>query len=297
MTMRESIVRVTPALAAKWLARHKQANDGNNGNWRAFQANHAEFLAYEILAGRFVASLSKIAIGEDGYIIDGQHRVNAVLLADTAVEFTVVEGAPRNWGEFADCGKTRSVSQRLQLPPRLTSVAATLLRVAYRSPSAGTAHATKDVLAKFAPALDALEGVKGWAGKQRHSPAPVRAMLVLRTMELGPTVAPLDVYSAYLRGDLETLALGGYAGLTSLYKAALDGSLQPMGNVGAQVAAAKAYAVLCSPKRKTIPAVKAPADTIKATVWPAFAKVMGAKSDSITPRHKLPGKAGRHAQA
>jgi hypothetical protein len=295
--VKESIIKLTPALAAKWLARHKQANGGNGGNWRAYSVVHAEFLAYEILGNRFLPDTSKLVIAEDGYIVDGQHRVNAVLLADTAVTFTVVEGAPRNWGEFIDCGKTRSVAQRLQLPSRLTSVASTMLRVAHRTPKAGTAHATKAVLERFQPAYEALETVKGWGGKQKHAPAPIRAAILLLTMEHKSNPDMLAMFSAYLRGDLETLAMAGNSGLVALYRASIDDNLRPTGDVGSMEAMVKAYAAFSHPKKKRLVAIKNAPEAAKAFIWPPFSQLMGLSSDSVVPRKKLPGKVARHAQA
>lgn len=81
-----SVRMVTPALAAEYL-RH---NDGN----RRPVAAHVEALARDMRAGRWALSPQPICFAASGRLLNGQHRLLAILRADVAVELPVVVGLP-----------------------------------------------------------------------------------------------------------------------------------------------------------------------------------------------------------
>src|SRR3954467_14111979 len=75
MVIRGYLVEVTPDLAAQWL----RANTGN----RPVREAHVRSLAEEITADRWKVTHQGIAFSLSGRLMDGQHRLRAVIRADT----------------------------------------------------------------------------------------------------------------------------------------------------------------------------------------------------------------------
>lgn len=84
--MMPELVTVTPAVAKKWLR-----SNTHNRNVRPL---HVSALARDMAAGRWQVNGETVKFGEDGTLLDGQHRLLAVLEADTAVQMWVIRGIP-----------------------------------------------------------------------------------------------------------------------------------------------------------------------------------------------------------
>ena len=90
---------VTPEKAAQWL-------ESNTRNRRINQT-HVRTMADEIIAGRWRVTHQGIAFGADGELYDGQHRLSAVVLANTSVSMRVTRGLPKASRDAIDVGKAR----------------------------------------------------------------------------------------------------------------------------------------------------------------------------------------------
>lgn len=99
--------RVTPKLAKEWL----QKNTHN----RPVRPAHVESLAKSILFGEWTLNGDAIRFDYNGNILDGQHRLHAIVLADKPVETFVVEGLPPQVQETMDMGRKRLLSDVLHL--------------------------------------------------------------------------------------------------------------------------------------------------------------------------------------
>jgi len=88
-----------------------------NTNNRNLNAQHVRVLANEILEGRWQVTHQGIAFSESGELIDGQHRLNAVIAANRAVGMMVSRDVPSNANDMymIDMGRKRSVSDVLQM--------------------------------------------------------------------------------------------------------------------------------------------------------------------------------------
>lgn len=91
-----SVMLVTPALAAEWLLR--------NTNNRAVSDKAVRSLAEAITAGRWVTTHQGIAFDRDNVLIDGQHRLHAVVLAGVPVSIEVTSGLDRSAVDAIDNG-------------------------------------------------------------------------------------------------------------------------------------------------------------------------------------------------
>ncbi|QNL30839.1 hypothetical protein SEA_ESTES_151 [Mycobacterium phage Estes] len=102
-----SRVDVNPALASAWL-------EGNKGN-RPLNTKHVQMLSNAIQAGRFQYNGDTIRISKEGTLLDGQHRLNAVIEADATVPMLVVFGLDEDVVSSIDQGRPRSVIDILRM--------------------------------------------------------------------------------------------------------------------------------------------------------------------------------------
>lgn len=91
---------ITPARARELL----QTNIANN---RTLRATHVSRLAADMAAGRWNVASSPIMIS-DGEVMDGQHRLSAVVESDTTVQMWVMRNVPRDALVTIDTGLGRN---------------------------------------------------------------------------------------------------------------------------------------------------------------------------------------------
>lgn len=98
--MQTSVIKITPAKAKLYLAQNK-------GN-RPLQKLHVNFLASEIEKGNWKCNGESIKIGKDKQIIDGQHRLTAVVKANKSITTALMTGLDPAVFDTIDTGKNRS---------------------------------------------------------------------------------------------------------------------------------------------------------------------------------------------
>lgn len=101
------IVEVSPETAASWLTR-------NTSN-RPLSKSAVHQLATQIQRGEWQLTHQGIAFDEDGVLIDGQHRLAAVVKAEVPVLMTVTHGVPRTAFTVMDTGRKRTGRDTLAL--------------------------------------------------------------------------------------------------------------------------------------------------------------------------------------
>lgn len=105
--MRSKFETITPAKAQKWLATMEQNRRVKRGNIIA--------LTRAIENDEWVANGETIKFDEDGHLIDGQHRLLAVVEADKPIQSLVVRDLPAISQETVDTGKARTLADTLKL--------------------------------------------------------------------------------------------------------------------------------------------------------------------------------------
>ncbi|MGW7577613.1 hypothetical protein [Streptomyces sp. NPDC054765] len=99
------IVKVTPEIAATFLSRDSVNRRLDMGQVRA--------LTETILRGEWKLTHQGIAFDETGALLDGQHRLHAIIEANTPVEMLVFDGVARDVFPVLDTGKRRSAADTL----------------------------------------------------------------------------------------------------------------------------------------------------------------------------------------
>lgn len=100
-------VVITPELAREWL--------GYNTHNRRLRALTVQQYASDIKSGDWQWNGESIKFAEDGTLLDGQHRLAAIVEAETAVTMLVVRGLPSETQDTVDGGVKRKFSDVLQL--------------------------------------------------------------------------------------------------------------------------------------------------------------------------------------
>ena len=101
------VVLTTPEMAAKWLER-------NPANRRIVQSR-VSFYASQMQSGSWKLTHQGIAFDELGNLVDGQHRLHAVIASGTPVRFWVFRGVAREAMIAIDVGKTRTADDAFVL--------------------------------------------------------------------------------------------------------------------------------------------------------------------------------------
>lgn len=110
-----SIVPVDPATATEWLAR--------NHNNRRIRRLVVDAYARDMIAGRWQLTGEAIKFAEDGTLLDGQHRLCAVVQSGCTVQMFVISGLSCHTREVMDTGSRRTTADALKMDGHPNSVA------------------------------------------------------------------------------------------------------------------------------------------------------------------------------
>ncbi|PTL55775.1 hypothetical protein [Paraconexibacter algicola] len=107
MSLSAKLIEVTPAFAEELLLR-------NERNRHVHSARVGQYAA-DMRDGAWKLNGEAIKIADDGTLLDGQHRLMAVLEADVSVQMLVITGLPPEAQETMDQGRARSFGDVLHL--------------------------------------------------------------------------------------------------------------------------------------------------------------------------------------
>jgi hypothetical protein len=105
-----AVLELTPSMAARWL-------EGNTHN-RPINQGHVERLACEMKSGRWRVTHQGLAFSPGGRLLDGQHRLWAIVMADVPVKTRVFFNEPSENIECYDGGLVRTSADRMSLSQR-----------------------------------------------------------------------------------------------------------------------------------------------------------------------------------
>jgi hypothetical protein len=131
-----TIMLVTPKQAQAWL-------EGNVDN-RSLRENRVLHLSQILQRGEWELTGDAIVFDEDGTLLNGQHRLSAVVVTGISARFLVLRGVPPKAQEVMDQGLARTLGDQLQRRgvPYYTYVSSALFwlhRMEY-SEATGVAH-------------------------------------------------------------------------------------------------------------------------------------------------------------
>lgn len=161
---------ISPETAKLWL---EMANRTN----RPMRTMHVSDLAQSIRKGQWRQTHQGVAFSADGELLDGQHRLAAIVEAGIPVAMWVWRGMHQSTMGVIDTGLKRSLSDRVMMPRRTIDV------IAYYHRVLGNIHQpTADDIGPYKAAfLNTIIGLQEYCGavSKRMTAAPVRAAAVI----------------------------------------------------------------------------------------------------------------------
>lgn len=109
------LVELTPALARVLMQR--------NPNNRHISSPIVEKFARDIINGSWVLNGESIILSADGLLNDGQHRCEAVILADKSIQTIMIVGVERDTRTTLDQGRMRTIGDYLSMEGHADSTA------------------------------------------------------------------------------------------------------------------------------------------------------------------------------
>ena len=140
------LVNVTPDLARDWLT--------INASNRPLRKQLIRTYANDMLADRWRITGEAVQFGTDGRLLNGQHRLNAIIMADVPVTLLVVTGVAPEAQMVMDSGAKRTASDALGFvgvanASIVAAVARLALGVAYSPDSLGKYAASHSEIAEW----------------------------------------------------------------------------------------------------------------------------------------------------
>lgn len=133
-SVKASVVNVTPTMAASWLA----ANEAN----RSLRPRLVDKYARDMSLGNWAMTGEPIKFACSGTLLDGQHRLYALVQSNTTQQMLVVKGVEADAQLVMDTGSARTASDALTLAGhKYTALVAASARLAANWEAGAFVHA------------------------------------------------------------------------------------------------------------------------------------------------------------
>jgi hypothetical protein len=148
------IVDVTPSMARDLLA-------GNTEN-RSLRPDYVRQLAGAMKRGEWILNGEAIQVSDDGLLLNGQHRLSAVVESGVTVKMLIVRGLTVTARRTVDTGTRRNLSDVLALHGKSdTNLLASVLGLLHRYRNEDSLHSSVRTAPTVAQALQLLEREPG----------------------------------------------------------------------------------------------------------------------------------------
>lgn len=107
MSIKSAVEKITPEIATKIIEGSKDIKNRNVAD------GHVEWLASQMKAGKWSLNGEAIVLDDEDQVIDGQHRLWAVIHSGVTIESLVTRGVDRKGFATIDTGKGRGLSDVL----------------------------------------------------------------------------------------------------------------------------------------------------------------------------------------
>ena len=192
-----TLENVTPEMAAKWLGK----NDVN----RALREHRAAFIARSIADKKWVTTHQAIAFSRSGRLLDGQHRLRAIIMANESVLIWVARNVPEEAFGVMDSGLPRQMHERIGSDKRRTAIACTMFR-ALRPGRPPHNYEVSLLLDLLEPSFIKIESIPKINRSSKVTRAPVMAAAILRVADCQEgsqrQLSILDSIARLVNGDL-----------------------------------------------------------------------------------------------
>lgn len=179
------VLDVNPELARLWLEQTDTPN-------RRIQMADVNRYARAMKEGRWRPAGDPIRIDDRGHVLDGQHRLAAVIKAEVTIQFVVLDGANLDDQNAYDSGRTRKASQQLAMRGgwKNATTVASIARVVMQW------HTNTLISGSYRPATDEIfDFAERWRPRLEESLA--HAIAVGRSTSLSKSLTGGFAFTAY----------------------------------------------------------------------------------------------------
>lgn len=179
-SVKSEIRTITPIEAQEMIA---TMPEGGN---RKLRQSHVEMLAGLIKDGNWLVTHNGICFDTEGRLIDGQHRMQAIITADAPVDIMVTQGILSEAMDAVDRGATRSIGDLLHLVHGIEggSILTSACRIigmeieGYKA--VPTVASTLEIYRKYQPGLDWV--LKAMPARTNMNKTSYRAAIAIAAM-------------------------------------------------------------------------------------------------------------------
>lgn len=149
---RVEILMVTPEMAKTWLSR-------NSGNQRSVSKKTVEMYARDMARGAWQLTHQGISFNQTGEVIDGQHRLHAIIQSGVTVQMAVATGFFSEYDSPIDQGRARSARDILHRHNRWVAIVRMLRRMQVGNVTIENKMSIAEITESAAVHSEALEAV------------------------------------------------------------------------------------------------------------------------------------------
>jgi hypothetical protein len=133
--MKSQVEIVTPELAKLYL----QNNDGN----RPLRKSWIDYLSESIKRGEWQATHQGIAFSKNGRLLDGQHRLHAIIKANIPVNIFITRNVNESAFKVLDCGAKRTISDLTHMNMKTSEACRAMAQIIFNSSNISAEQALK----------------------------------------------------------------------------------------------------------------------------------------------------------
>jgi hypothetical protein len=174
-----AVTTITPAIAKKWV---EKANHPDN---RPVSWGRVESFANDMRAGNWRTTHQGICFDAQGRLIDGQHRLHAIVASGVSVSLVVTTNKMANIHDPIDRGRPRSLATVTGLHSRDASAMTMLHRLTIGMPTSSNPVTEAEILAMW-------ESQKKWVDRLAADSRILRSKLLAGTYAAAVWTLPID---------------------------------------------------------------------------------------------------------
>jgi hypothetical protein len=210
--MQFKTMKVTPQLAAQWL----EKNAGN----RPVRRYWVDTMARSMRQGDFPLTHQPVALGTNGQLLDGQHRLMAVVKSGATVELPVAFNVAPETFAYIDGGIRRSKADAMRVPRKIQEVTNMLGEILFDRPTNAELQRIHDIVGATTQAL-----VEHCSGNCKFfSSASIKTAAVTRIFAGDRKSYVLPLYRNLVMADLDALPPIGKAMVKQQLRGTLAGT-------------------------------------------------------------------------
>jgi hypothetical protein len=193
MAIRSGVEKINPQIADAILTASKDHVQN-----RKVKDRHVEWLASQMKAGKWLTNGEPIILDQEGLLLDGQHRLWAVMIADKEIETVVTRGVDRSTFSTIDTGAARTSADVITMTGEVNgTVLASVLGWLYRYESGKMLWNLKGAGFTSAAGLAILKKHSGVRDEITWACSTARANVILSKIPKSPLAFLKYVFTAY----------------------------------------------------------------------------------------------------